>query len=66
MAIDRREFLTAGFAAIGAAALAPQARSLAQGAAATAVRPFRIDTHSHFSIPKLFDLATARVSPRPR
>jgi predicted TIM-barrel fold metal-dependent hydrolase len=60
MSIDRREFLTAGFAAIGAAALVPQLRSFAQGTAATAVRPFRIDTHSHFSIPRLYDLATAR------
>ena len=55
MAIDRRTFL-AGCAAFGAAAVLPQLRSAAQGGA----RPFRIDTHSHFSIPKLYKLATER------
>ena len=60
MSIDRREFLT-GFAAIGAAALVPQVRSsAAQGPPAVATRPYRIDTHTHFSTPKLFDLATSR------
>jgi len=59
MALDRREFLT-GFAALGTAALSPQARLSAQGRPAASARPFRIDTHTHFSTPKLFDLATAR------
>src|SRR5262245_21146715 len=58
MSLHRREFL-AGIGALGAAALFPQIRSAAQGGSA-AVRPFRIDTHAHFSIPKLYDLATAR------
>ncbi len=53
---DRREFLTAGIAAFGAATVIPHAWSWAQGAP----RPFRIDTHTHFSTPKLFDLATSR------
>lgn len=58
MPLDRREFLTAGVAALGAATLLPDARSWAQSA--VAARPFRIDTHTHFSTPKLFDLATAK------
>ena len=57
MRIGRRAFLT-GCAAAGAASLLPQARSFAQGGAAG--RLFRIDTHSHFTIPKLYALATAR------
>lgn len=57
MSINRRQFLT-GCAACGAAALFPQLRSSAQGRAAG--RLFRIDTHSHFSIPKLYKLSTAR------
>ncbi|NOT27558.1 MAG: amidohydrolase [Acidobacteria bacterium] len=56
MPLDRREFLTAGIAAFGAATVIPHAWSWAQGAP----RPFRIDTHTHFSTPKLFDLATSR------
>ena len=58
MFLDRREFL-AGAAALGGAAIVHQMRTAAQGPPA-AVRPFRIDTHSHFSIPKLYDLAAAR------
>jgi predicted TIM-barrel fold metal-dependent hydrolase len=57
MRIDRRAFLT-GCGAIGAAAVLPQVKSFAQGGAAG--RLFRIDTHSHFTIPKLYALATAR------
>ncbi len=56
MALDRRTFL-AGCAAFGAAAVLPELRSAAQGGGA---RAFRIDTHSHFSIPKLYKLATER------
>ncbi|HYS27725.1 MAG TPA: amidohydrolase family protein [Vicinamibacterales bacterium] len=58
MAVGRRDFL-AGLGAAGAAALAPAfgRRVAAQGAAAA--RPFRIDTHAHFTVPKLYDLATA-------
>lgn len=59
MSLDRREFLAASLAALGATAAAPQLRSLAQGVS-PAVRPFRIDTHTHYSIPKLYDLAAAR------
>jgi 6-methylsalicylate decarboxylase len=59
MSLHRREFL-AGVAALGAAAVIPQIRSAAQRGAASPPAPFRIDTHSHFSIPKLYALATAR------
>ena len=65
MALGRREFL-AGLGAAGAAAVLPGVGSresgvaAAQGTAAAPARPFRIDTHSHFTIPKLYALATAR------
>jgi 6-methylsalicylate decarboxylase len=57
VAIDRRGFLT-GCAAFGAA-MCSHLRSSAQVSGAAA-RPFRIDTHSHFTIPKLYALATSR------
>ena len=61
MDVTRRSFLC-GCAAIGASAVA-SARSLAaQGGAAA---PFRIDTHSHFTVPKLYQLATARGVSQP-
>src|ERR1051325_4400599 len=52
MTFDRREFLT-GIGALAAAAMARFAQ--AQGT----TRLFRIDTHAHFTIPKMYDLATA-------
>jgi len=70
MSVHRREFL-AGLGALGAAAFIPgfgiresgfgthDSGFALQGGAATA-RPFRIDTHAHFSIPKLYALATAK------
>jgi 6-methylsalicylate decarboxylase len=58
MSLNRRTFL-AGLAAAGAGALVPAIRSAA-GQSGSGARLFRIDTHTHFSIPKLFDLATAR------
>src|SRR6185503_21183323 len=57
MSLNRRTFL-AGLAAAGAGTLIPEIRSAP--AFAQGPRLFRIDTHSHFSIPKLYDLATAR------
>jgi len=47
---SRREFLI-GLATLGAAAVLPKALSSAQTPAAAPVRPFRIDTHHHFSAP---------------
>src|SRR5262245_66166459 len=62
MSLDRREFL-AGLGALGAAALLPQFRASAQNG--PAARLFRIDTHAHFSIPKLYSLATAKGVSQP-
>ena len=61
MSLNRRTFLT-GLAAAGAGALIPGIRSSAPAfaQAGSSSRLFRIDTHTHFSIPKLYDLATAR------
>lgn len=56
MGVDRRRFL-AGAAAVGGASILNRMGLMAQGGAA--VKPFRIDTHSHFTIPKLYDLAAA-------
>lgn len=47
---SRRKFLV-GLAALGATALLPKARAAAQTQAAAPARPFRIDTHHHFSPP---------------
>jgi predicted TIM-barrel fold metal-dependent hydrolase len=58
MSVNRRTFL-AGLAAAGAGALVPAIRSAA-GQTGSGARLFRIDTHTHFSIPKLYDLAAAR------
>ena len=57
MAVDRRQFL-AGAAALGGATILDRLGLAAQGAQ-SGVKPFRIDTHSHFTIPKLYDLAAA-------
>jgi 6-methylsalicylate decarboxylase len=62
MALGRREFL-AGAAAIGGASILNRMGLMAQGGAA--VKPFRIDTHSHFTIPKLYDLAAAHGTNQP-
>ncbi len=59
MPFDRREFL-GGLAAVGAAVITPQIWVSAQDRNGSAAPPFRIDTHTHFSIPKLYDLAAAR------
>jgi predicted TIM-barrel fold metal-dependent hydrolase len=72
MALGRREFL-AGIGAAGAAFMpgfgirgsgfgasgfGESLLAAGQGAA-TPARMFRIDTHAHFTIPKMYDLATA-------
>ena len=58
--VSRRKFLV-GLGALGAAAVLPQISVTGQTApTASAGRPFRIDTHGHFSIPKLYAQATAR------
>jgi predicted TIM-barrel fold metal-dependent hydrolase len=50
-AVPRRQFL-AGLGALGAAALIPEAGAAPQTVASPA-RPFRIDTHHHFTVPSL-------------
>jgi predicted TIM-barrel fold metal-dependent hydrolase len=49
---SRREFL-AGLAALSAAAAIPEVVLSAQMGNAAASKPFRIDTHHHFTVPKL-------------
>src|SRR5215469_847586 len=56
---SRRDILH-GMAALGAAALLPETILKAQNDAASPARPFRIDTHHHFTIPKLIAESTAK------
>jgi len=56
---SRREILY-GIGALGAAALVSKLGFAAQTESSTAARPFRIDTHHHFSIPKLITEAAAK------
>jgi len=57
---SRRTFL-AGLAATGAvAAFGQRAAALQAGGAAAAAKAGRIDTHHHFTIPKLFELSSAK------
>src|SRR5215469_5097106 len=57
--LSRRELLH-GIGAMGAAALVPDFAFALQSGSAAGARPFRIDTHHHFSIPKLIAEATAK------
>jgi predicted TIM-barrel fold metal-dependent hydrolase len=56
---SRRDLL-AGLATLGAAAILPEVGSAAQTGTAAPARPFRIDTHHHFSVPKLIAESTAK------
>src|SRR6266700_6004378 len=58
-AFSRRDLLC-GIAALGASAVLPEFGSAAQTGSAVAARPFRIDTHHHFSVPKLIAESTAK------
>ncbi len=58
-AISRRDVLY-GIAAAGASTLLPGFGSAAQTGSAAAPRPFRIDTHHHFTVPKLIAESTAK------
>jgi 6-methylsalicylate decarboxylase len=58
-ALSRRKLLY-GMAALGAAAVLPEFDCAAQTGSAAAARPFRIDTHHHFSVPKLIAESTAK------
>src|SRR5260370_42187305 len=56
---SRREILS-GIAALAAAAVMQKFCSAAQTGSAAPARPFRIDTHHHFSVPKLIAESTAK------
>jgi predicted TIM-barrel fold metal-dependent hydrolase len=58
-ALSRRELLF-GMAALGVAAALPKFGSAAQTNAPAAPRAFRIDTHHHFTVPKLVAESTAK------
>jgi 6-methylsalicylate decarboxylase len=58
-ACSRREVLL-GIAGLGAAAVLPGYGFAAQMGSAPALRPFRIDTHHHFTVPKLIAESTAK------
>jgi len=63
-ALSRRELLF-GMAALGAAAAIPAFGSATQMDSAAAARPFRVDTHHHFSVPKLIAESTAKGVTQP-
>jgi predicted TIM-barrel fold metal-dependent hydrolase len=58
-AFSRRDVLY-GIAALGATAALPELGSPAQTGSAAAARPFRIDTHHHFTVPKLLVESAAK------
>jgi predicted TIM-barrel fold metal-dependent hydrolase len=62
--VSRRDVLC-GIAALGASALLPGFDSAAQTGSTAATRPFRIDTHHHFSVPKLIAEAAAKGVTQP-
>jgi len=61
---SRRDVLC-GIAALGASAILPEFDSAAQTGSTAATRPFRIDTHHHFSVPKLIAEAAAKGVTQP-
>src|SRR5579863_8651176 len=58
-AFSRRDLLY-GIAALGASAVLPDFGSAAQSGSSAAPRPFRIDTHHHFTVPKLLAESAAK------
>ena len=58
-ALSRRDILC-GMAALGASAVLPDFGSAAQSGSSAAPRPFRIDTHHHFTVPKLLAESAAK------
>src|SRR2546427_12272005 len=54
---SRRSFLL-GLAATGAIAAFSKRTAALQGGSAASAKASRIDTHHHFTIPKLFELST--------
>ena len=57
--LSRRELLY-GMAALGGASLFPRFGFAAQSGSAAGAHPFRIDTHHHFTVPKLIAESTAK------
>jgi 6-methylsalicylate decarboxylase len=58
-AFSRRDILS-GIAALSAVAVLPEFGLAAQTGSAAAARPFRIDTHHHFTVPKLLAESAAK------
>jgi len=58
-AFSRRDLLY-GMAALGAASVLPEFGFAGQTGSAAAARPYRIDTHHHFSVPKLLAESAAK------
>src|SRR4029077_16657344 len=56
---SRRSFLV-GLATTGAIAAFSKRAAALQGGPTASTKAFRIDTHHHFTIPKLFALSTAK------
>jgi predicted TIM-barrel fold metal-dependent hydrolase len=56
---SRRDLLY-GMAALGASAILPEFGAAGQTGSAAPARPFRIDTHHHFSVPKLLAESAAK------
>src|SRR5580765_8000388 len=65
MALRRRDFLAGVGAALGGSLVERSLFATAQGTAAQGARAFRIDTHAHFTIPKMYDLATSHGVQQP-
>ena len=57
--LSRREII-AGLAALGTAAVLPEFMSAGQVESSAQVQPFRIDTHHHFTVPKLLTESIAK------
>ncbi|PYR98872.1 MAG: amidohydrolase [Acidobacteria bacterium] len=62
--LTRRKWM-AQMAVLGASAALPKTILGLQNGSASPGRPFRIDTHSHFTIPKLYALSTAKGVSQP-
>src|SRR2546428_13457994 len=61
---SRRSFLV-GLAATGAMAAFSKRTAALQGGSAASAKASRIDTHHHFTIPKLFELSTPKGANHP-
>jgi predicted TIM-barrel fold metal-dependent hydrolase len=62
--VSRRKWM-AQMAALGAGALLPQSIWASRQGSAAPAKTFRIDTHHHFTIPKLYALSTAKGVSQP-